>query len=528
MGTRKKAERDCGCASFELNGEAFSIRDVTLVARSESGGCLVSLGEIARERIAKSRAVVELALGSGEAIYGLNTGFGSLARTRIVADEVREVQRNLIRSHAAGVGEPLGRDVVRAMIFLLAGSLCRGHSGVRPVVVERLIDLLNYGITPVVPSRGSVGASGDLAPLAHLAMVLIGEGHASLSDGRLVDGAEALQAHGLEPIVLNAKEGLALINGTHMMTAIAVLALSDLSRLFDAALVAGGMMIDACLATDVFLDDRLHSVRNQAGPRRVAAKLREILSGSEIVVSHKEDDPRVQDPYSLRCIPQVLGAVADVIEFGRSVVERELGAVTDNPLVFEPAEERDDGDAKCAAAHILSGGNFHGMPLAVAMDSLKVALAHVAGMSERRIYYLLSASDSENPINVYLSPKPGLHSGLMIVQYTAAACCNEIQTLAGPASVANIPTSAGQEDYNSFGPTAGFQLRRAIDLAHHVVAIEFLCAAEAMEYHRPLKSGRRVEAAHRRIREVVPRLTEDRSPSADILGISELIRRGAI
>lgn len=530
MGMKKEANKDTSCASIVLNGQAFSIGEVAAVARAEHGGCVVSLGEIAQERITKSRAVVESALRSGEAIYGVNTGFGSLARTRIVPDEVRDMQRNLIRSHAAGVGEPLGRDVVRAMIVLLVGSLCRGYSGVRPVVVERLIDLLNCEITPVVPSRGSVGASGDLAPLSHLALVLIGEGKAAFSDGRIVGGAEALEAYALEPIVLDAKEGLALINGTHLMTAIAALALDDVARLFDAALVSAGMMIDACLATDVFLDDRLHSARNQVGQRKVAARLREILSGSEIVVSHKEDDPRVQDPYSLRCIPQVLGAVWDVIEFARSVVERELGAVTDNPLVFEPGEvSGDEGDsAKCAVENILSGGNFHGMPLALAMDSLKVAVAHIAGMSERRVYYLLSASDSENPINVYLSPKPGLYSGLMIVQYTAAACCNEIQTLTGAASVANIPTSAGQEDYNSFGPTAGFQLRRAIDLARHVVAIEFFCASEAMEYHRPLKSGGRVEAAHQRIREVVPRLTEDRSPTADIEGIAELIGRGGI
>lgn len=497
-----------------LDGQGLSIDDVASVAR---GGRPVRLGNAGREALQRSRAVVERSLQTGEAIYGVNTGFGSLARQRIAPDQVREVQRNLIRSHAAGIGEPLCESVVRSMLLLLAASLCRGCSGARPVVVERLIDLLNHRVVPVVPSRGSVGASGDLAPLAHCALTLIGEGHV-MHDGAYKPGGKALADAGLKPIVLEAKEGLALINGTHLMASLASLALHDLERLMDAAVVAVAMTIDACLATDSFLDDRLHAARHQVGQRDVARRLRECLDGSAIIPSHKIDDPRVQDPYSLRCSPQILGAVADTIDHVRTIVERELQGVSDNPLVF--GGESGQGDA------IISGGNFHGLPLAIAMDAAAIAVAHLAGVSERRVYYLLAASDSENPLNPYLSPQPGLHSGMMIVQYTAAACCNEIQTLCAPASVANIPTSAGQEDYNSFGPNSGFKLRRAVELATHIVAIELLCSAEALEYHRPLLSGAEVERAHEAVRKVVTRLTADRPMTEDIESIVRLIRAG--
>ncbi len=513
---------------LEINGDALTIVDVARYARADqTTAAHLSLADRAIGRIQASRTIVEHALQSEEAIYGVNTGFGSLARERIDSNALREVQTNLIRSHAAGVGEPLSRETVRAMMLLLAASLSRGHSGCRLTVVERIIDLLNHGITPVIPSRGSVGASGDLAPLAHLALVLLGEGKATNRDGNIVDGNVALANEDLQPITLDAKEGLALINGTHLMTAMAVLALDDAIRLFDTAMVSAGMMIDACLATDTFLDDRLHIARNQIGQREVARRIREVLHGSEMVQSHREDDPRVQDPYSLRCTPQILGAVFDTIEHVRTIVDRELGAVTDNPQVFHP-----NGDTlltpEVAVEHIISGGNFHGLPLAVALDSLKVAVSHLAGISERRMYFLLAASDSENPINIYLSPKPGLHSGMMIVQYTAAACCNEIQTLCTPASIANIPTSAGQEDYNSFGPTAGHQVRAALELATHVIAMEFYCAAEALEYHRPLRSGEHVEKAHALIRQHVPRLTADRPPNPDVEAIASLIKHGQL
>ena len=491
-----------------LDGQALALDDVSSVART---GRAVQLGPGAQTAMQAARQLLERRAEEAEPIYGVNTGFGSLASVRIEPEAIREVQRNLIRSHAAGVGDPLADDVVRAMLVILAASLGRGRSGVRTEVVTRIIDLLNAGITPVVPSRGSVGASGDLAPLAHAALVLIGEGEARV-DGRSFSGAEALRSAGIEPITLDAKEGLALINGTHLMSAIGSLVLCDVKALCDAAIAAAAMAVDACRATDAALDERLHAARGQPGQVRVAEQLRRQLVGSQIIEAHKIGDPRVQDPYCLRAAPQVMGAAFDTIDFVREVFETELGAVTDNPLVFA-----DDGD-------IVPGGNFHGMPLAIALDTLTIALCHVAGIAERRINWLLTASDSENPVNIYLSPQPGLHSGLMITQYTAAACCNELQTLAAPASVANIPTSAGIEDYNSFGVTSAHQARAGVDLTINVVAIELLVMAEALEYQRPLRSGEGVERTHELVRSVAPRLTADRPPAPDIVAIAQLIR----
>jgi histidine ammonia-lyase len=497
-----------------LDGQPLNIAEVESVARLSRP---VQLGAAARKLIADSRATVEAATASGAAHYGVNTGFGSLGHQRIDDSQLKQVQRNLIRSHSAGVGQPLPDHTVRAMLLLLAASLSRGHSGVRPIVVERIIDLLNHQITPVVPSVGSVGASGDLAPLAHGALVLIGEGVASVS-GNTISGGDALRRAKLQPIELGAKEGLALINGTHLMAAQASLAQADIEHLFTAALCAAAMSIDACRGTDAFLDERVHAIRGQVGQADVARRLRTLISGSEIIPSHLHNDPRVQDPYSLRCAPVVLGAAFDQIHHARSIVQRELGAVTDNPLVFSAT----DDDDRC----IVSAGNFHGMPLAIQLDTLAIALSHIAGIAERRVYYMLAASDSENPLNAHLSPQPGLHSGLMIVQYTAAACCNELITLSAPASVANIPTSAGMEDYNSFGPRSAAKLRRGVELCQSVVAIELLCAAEALEYQRPLHSGAGVEAAHALVRMVVPRLTEDRPPAPDIAAIVALIKDG--
>jgi histidine ammonia-lyase len=372
------------------------------------------------------------------------------------------------------------------------------------VVAERLAAMLNDGITPIVPETGSVGASGDLAPLAHVALALIGEGP--------VNGKGKVEA-----LALAAKEGLALINGTHLMAAQAALIIADFDRLFDAALIACAMSIDASKGTDAFLDERAMAARNQAGPAKVAARLRALLKGSTTIPSHREADPRVQDPYSLRCSPAVLGAALDLAGYVKQAVERELNAITDNPLVFFAGEPP-----------IVSAGNFHGMPIALPLDTLTIALSHIAGIAERRVFNLLAATDSENPIPTYLSPLPGLHSGLMIAQYTAAACCNEIQGLCTPASVANIPTSAGMEDYNSFGPRAAAKARRALELTRSVVAIELLCSAEALDYHRPLVSGERVEHAHAIIRGRVPRLSHDRPPAPDIQSISDLIRDGTL
>jgi len=507
-----------------LDGRPLTPSDVEAVA---CRGRRVALAEDARHRVAEARRVVDEYATGSEPIYGVNTGFGSLSRQRIDENDIREVQRNLIRSHAAGVGRPLPSHVVRAMMLVLAASLARNRSGVRPLIIERLIELLNREITPVVPSRGSVGASGDLAPLSHIALALIGEGKVRLRD-RVVPMMMVLRQQRLEPVTLEAKEGLALINGTHMMTAAASLLLCDVDRLVSAAICAAATAVDACRGTEKTLDPRIHKVRCQPGQQRVAALMRSLLDGSQIVTAHEIDDPRVQDPYCLRAAPQVMGAAMDAIEFVRGTIERELGAVTDNPLVFsDTPTESPDAVHRYFSDRILSGANFHGMPVAIALDVLPIALCHLAGIAERRVYWLLAASDLENPINVYLSPKPGLHSGLMIAQYTAAACCNELQTLCTPASVANIPTSAGIEDYNSMGATAAHQAVKAVELARHVIAIELLVMTEAMEYQRPLTSGRGVERVYATVRSVVPKLTADRPPAPDIASIAALIQRDA-
>ncbi len=494
-----------------LDGSTLSFADFESVAR----GCRpVSLAEQARRQILASNEALIQAINLGVPLYGVNTGFGSLSRTRINDDELPAVQTNLLRSHAACVGEPLPCETVRGMLLLLAASLSRGMSGVRIAVVEQVVALLNAGVTPIVPKTGSVGASGDLAPLAHATLPLIGEGEAEIG-GERVTGAEALKRANLTPITLGPKEGLALINGTHLMAAQGALALIDAQRLMRAAIVATAMSIDANRATDAFLDDRVYTARNHDGPAKIAHALATSLKGSSILPSHRADDPRVQDPYSFRCAPVVLGSSLDLINYIRASIERELGAVTDNPLVFS--------DENNAQAQVISAGNFHGMPIALPLDTLAIALAHIGGLSERRVYHLLAASDSENPLNAHLSPQPGLHSGLMITQYTAAACCNELIHNASPATVANIPTCAGMEDYNSFGPLAADKARRSLSLAANTVAIELLCAAEALEYQRPLKSGAVVERVHECVRSLAPKLSADRPPSPDIEKLRGLI-----
>lgn len=496
----------------QLSGAALSLVEVEQVARSARR---VELADEGARRLSAGRAALMRAMSDGEPHYGINTGFGSFSRQRISDSDLRDLQRNLVRSHAAGVGPPLGRDVVRGMMLLLAASLTRGLSAVRPEVVERIVAMLNAGVTPVVPGVGSCGASGDLAPLAHIALVLLGEGEAEV-DGRVVPGGDALRSAGIAPLSLEAKEGLALINGTHLMAAQGVLLVRDFERLFHAAIGASAMSIDACRGTDAFLDPRVHEARGQPGQKRVAAAIARMLADSQIIPSHALNDPRVQDPYSLRCVPQVLGAAWDAFEHVRGAVERELGAVTDNPLVFAGHD----------GAQIVSAGNFHGMPLAIALDLLAISICHVAGIAERRIYHMLSAFDPEAKLPPYLSPGPGLHSGLMIAQYTAAACCNELIGLASPASVANLSTSAGMEDYNSFGPRAAAKARRGLELAGSVIAIELICGAEAIDHHRPLKSGAAVERVHDRVRAVVPRLTADRPPAPDIAATQRLIDSG--
>ncbi|MEM1072016.1 MAG: histidine ammonia-lyase [Planctomycetota bacterium] len=499
-------------APLVLDGSPLRIEHVDAVARR---AIPVRLAESQRPLLDRARAALDRVASDGEPHYGVNTGFGSLSRTRVGTDELVQLQLNLVRSHAAGIGEPLPDETVRAMLVILAASLSRGASGVRPIVVETILGLLNAGVTPIVPSIGSVGASGDLAPLAHASLVLLGEGRARVGDTQL-PGAEALAAAGLKPLSLAPKEGLALINGTHLMAAEASLLLVDTAHVLAAGLVAGGLAIDACKATDAFLDTRVASLRAHPGVGHAASILRDLLAGSEIVDSHKLNDSRVQDPYSLRCQPQVLGAVIESCRAIARSVRLELGAVTDNPLLFE-------GEG---TGTLVSAGNFHGMPIALPLDHLAIALSHIAGMSERRVFYMLAGTDTEAALRPYLATRPGLTSGLMIVQYTAAACCNELIGLASPASVANLSTSAGVEDYNSFGPRSAAKARRAVELTASVVASELMCAAEAIDHHRPLRTGHVLERAHAMVRERVDRLEDDRSPSGDLETLRDAIVAG--
>ncbi|MFT3685333.1 MAG: histidine ammonia-lyase [Phycisphaerales bacterium] len=524
---------------LSLTGDALAITDIAAVARNNQK---LQLAPAAIKKMTAARRVVERHLADGQAHYGINTGFGSLAKKRIAQDDLETLQRNLVRSHSAGVGEPLPRDVTRAMMLCLAASLCRGYSGVRPELVELLVGMLNKGVTPVVPSLGSVGASGDLAPLAAVALAMIGEGTCELN-GRVMSSSKALAAARLKPATLKAKEGLALINGTHLMCGWGALLASDAHTLHDAAVVALATSIDACRASHSFLDPRLYAARNQyAQGLSVARRLGDLLTGSAIRDSHVENDPRVQDPYSLRAAPTVLGAVDEALGQFADAISLELGAVTDNPLVFARGSEFEIGhanfridrgeftcDTETAVSDedaIVSGANFHGMPLAIPLDCLAIAIFHIAGISERRSYLMTGAFEPESHLKPFLTPQPGLSSGLMIAQYTAAACVNEMATLATPASVVQLSTCAGMEDYNSFGPRGAAKAARAIDLARKVVAVELLCAAQGVETHRPLKSGRGVEFAVKLVRSAVAPLTDDRPLTENIESIATLIAEG--
>ena len=486
-----------------------SLAELEAVARGATPG---PLDDADRERIAAGRAVVEAALEDGIAVYGVTTGFGQLENVRIAPDDAARLQVNLLRSHAVGSGRPLDEEIVRGMLFLLASSLRRGHSGVRVELVELVLAMLERGVTPVVPSKGSVGSSGDLAPLAHLGLVLIGEGEATVA-GAGLPGGEALARVGLKPVALEAKEGLAIINGTHLMAAAGALAVRDVARLLDAAVVAVALSLEAFKGSTAPFDARLHELRDQPGPAGVAGRLRALLAGSAVVASHA-DCGRVQDPYTLRCAPQVLGAIGDALAYVTGAVERELSAVTDNPLVF-PA----DGD-------VVSGGNFHGQPLSLPLDHLALALCELASFSERRIYALLSPGYAGLP--PFLTPRPGLSSGLMIAQYAAAALVNECQVLAHPAGAGSIPTSAGQEDFNSMGATAVLKARTAVENAAQVIATELVCAVQGLEFHRPLRSTEVLEAAAARVRERVPRVEEDRSLAAELAALANGLRTGEV
>ncbi len=486
-----------------------SLEELEAVAR---GAPPPRLGDVDRERIGAGRAVVERALEAGTAVYGVTTGFGQLESIRISPQDAAQLQVNLVRSHAVGSGPPLPEEIVRGMMLLLAASLARGHSGVRAEVVELVLALLDRDVTPVIPSKGSVGSSGDLAPLAHLALVLIGEGEAVV-DGASLPGREALARARLRPLSLTAKEGLALINGTHLMAAAGGLAVRDARRLLDAAVIAVALSLEAFKGSTVPFDPRLHALRGHPGPADVAERLRALLDGSPVVASHA-DCGRVQDPYTLRCAPQVLGAVSDALDHVTRTIERELTAVTDNPLVF-PAQD-----------DVLSGGNFHGQPLSLPLDHLALALCELASFSERRVYALLSPGYAGLP--PFLTPRPGLSSGLMIAQYAAAALVNECQVLAHPAGAGSVPTSAGQEDFNSMGALAALKARTATENAAQVIATELVCAVQGLEFHRPLRSTPVLEEAAARVRERVPRVEEDRSLGGELSELADGLRTGEV
>jgi histidine ammonia-lyase len=486
-----------------------TLADLEAVAR---GAAPPPLDDDDRARIGAARQVVEDALRSGDTVYGVTTGFGDLVTVSIAPEDAAQLQLNLLRSHAVGSGAPLSDEVVRGMMFLLSNSLRRGRSGVRETVVTQLVEMLTHRVTPLVPSRGSVGSSGDLAPLAHLSLVLIGEGKAWYR-GDCLQGAEALRRADLEPIALEAKEGLALINGTHLMAAAGGLAVRAARRILDAAVVAVALSLEAFKGSTTPFDARVQELRPQPGQARVAARLRALLDGSPVVASHA-DCGRVQDPYTLRCAPQVLGAVADALDYVTGAVERELEAVTDNPLIF-PAE----GD-------VLSAGNFHGQPLSLPLDHLALALTELASFSERRAFALLSPSYAGLP--PFLTPRPGLSSGLMIAQYAAAALVNECQVLSHPAGASSIPTSAGQEDFNSMGAYAALKAMTCVQHAAHVVATELVCACQGLEFHRPLRSTDALEGALARVREYVPRLDEDRSLGGEISDLACALRTGEL
>ena len=487
-------------ATVTLDGRSLTIADVVSVARS---GASVAVAPETRERVTRSRAEVEAAIARGDTIYGVNTGFGKLAHVRIPADDLRALQLNLIRSHASGVGEPLPVEAVRAMMLLRANVLLMGTSGVRPVIPDTLVAMLNAQVHPTVPSQGSVGASGDLAPLSHLALAMIGEG----PDGHRLAPA------GIGAVTLEAKEGIAFVNGTQAQTGLLALLVHDAWTLWRSAHGAAAMSLEAVRGTPVPFDARIHDARPHPHQQRSAALLRDLLADSAIRESHRHDDPRVQDAYSLRCTPQVLGAVGEGIAFAERLVTTELNAATDNPLVF--------------GAEVLSGGNFHGQPVALALDVLAIALATLAGLAERRLERVVNP-DLSSGLPAFLALHPGLDSGFMTAQIAAAALVADARVLSTPASVQSIPTEGNQEDVVPMGMTAAWKARRVFDDAARVVAIELLAGAQGLEFLKPLTPGRGVALLYEAVRRLVPALSADRPMSDDIERIVVAIRAGQL
>ena len=501
--------------SIVLTGNELTFSQVYSVALHHE---TVSLSPDAIARMKASRAVVDQLVASGKTAYGINTGFGKLASVRISSEQVRELQVNLVRSHACGVGEPLSEAETRAMMLLRANALAKGLSGIRPSVVETLIRMLNAGVHPVIPSQGSVGASGDLAPLAHLAHVVIGEGEALYKREKL-PGAEALQRAGIAPVALEAKEGLSLLNGTQGMLALLSLALREADILADTADVAASLSLDALRGSPGAFDARIMRAREYPGAGTTARNLAHLNEGSQIRESHRaaEEDPRVQDAYSLRCTPQVHGAVRDSLVQAREMALVELNSATDNPLVF--VKEGGAGD-------IISGGNFHGQPLAMAADQVAIALATLGGISERRVEQMTNPLTSLLP--AFLTPDPGLNSGFMIAQVTAAALTSENRALATPHSVDSISTSGNQEDYVSMGMSGARRLERMLHNLRHILAIELLCACQGIDLLAPLQTGTLAKKAYHGVRALSPKVIADRPLAPDINAVHDLIVTGAI
>ncbi|MEW6211244.1 MAG: histidine ammonia-lyase [Acidobacteriota bacterium] len=477
---------------IEIDGASLSLEQIEKVA----DGAEVTLAPSAIPRITRARTFVEDIISRGQVVYGINTGFGKLSDVTIPSDKLRELQLNLVRSHSCGVGEPLPERVVRAMMLLRANVLAKGYSGCRVAVIETLLRMLNARVHPVIPSRGSVGASGDLAPLAHLASVAIGEGEAVYMDERM-SGGDAMKWAGIEPLTLEAKEGLALLNGTQAMCAVGGLALLAAERLAASADIAGAMTLEALKGTPVAFDYKIQAVRPHPGQVRSARRLRELIEGSEIRESHRDStvDPRVQDAYALRCMPQVHGAVRDALTHARRILEIEINSATDNPLVFPDSNE------------VLSGGNFHGEPIALALDYAAIAVADLGTISERRVERLVNPDLSGLP--AFLAIDPGMNSGLMIAQIAAASLIAENNVLAHPASVANLPTSANKEDHVSMGMTSALKFAQVVANSERILAIELMCAAQGLEFLKPLRPGPQLQEVYDRVRQIVPPLERD-------------------
>jgi histidine ammonia-lyase len=502
--------------ALHINGNDLTLEAVREVAAERRP---VLLSADAREAVNRARAVVDEIVASNKLAYAITTGVGKLSDVRIVGDQIRELQVNLVRSHSAGVGEPLSVAETRAMMLLRGNSLAKGYSGVRGAVIDTLCEMLNRGVTPFVPSQGSVGASGDLAPLAHLALALIGEGECVDGAGARIASGDALKRAQVKPLVLEAKESISLINGTQGMLAVGTLALLAAETLVDSADVLGGLCCDALKGTDAAFDERIHKARPHSGQMKTAANLRRMLEGSQIRESHRECG-RVQDAYSLRCIPQVHGAVRDTLAHCREVFEIEANSAVDNPLVFIT-------DARNFKGDVISGGNFHGEPLAFALDFLAIALSALAGISERRIERLVNPALSEG-LPPFLAQGAGLNSGFMMAQVTAAALVSENKVLAHPASVDSITTSGNKEDYVSMGMTAAIKLKHIVENTRNVLAIEAMAVTQAIDFLAPLKPSKRGQAAHAAIRSVCATVEKDRVMYKDFARLAELIASGKV